>query len=129
MHLQTHRSLDRELTGRPVSVDEGAATVEMEVTPRMAADEEGLAHGGFLFGLADHAAMLAVNEPTVVLGSAEVRFLKPVTIGDLLRAEARVTEAQGRKRRVEATVTRAGEPVMTGAFTCLVPDRHVLGKP
>lgn len=126
MHLETHRSLDRELTGRPLQVEDGQATVEMEVTTRMAADEQGLAHGGFLFGLADHAAMLAVNEPTVVLASAEVRFLKPVVVGDVLRAEGRVTATEGRKRRVGVTVSREGQEVMTGTFTCLVPERHVL---
>lgn len=32
----------------------------------MAADEYRLVHGGFIFGLADYAVMLAINEPTVV---------------------------------------------------------------
>jgi acyl-coenzyme A thioesterase PaaI-like protein len=44
----------------------------------MAADQRGLVHGGFTFGLADYAAMVAVNDPNVVLGAAEVRFLAPV---------------------------------------------------
>jgi acyl-coenzyme A thioesterase PaaI-like protein len=48
----------------------------------MVVDAHGLVHGGFVFGLADYAAMLAVNDPNVVLGAAEARFLKPVRRGD-----------------------------------------------
>jgi len=40
--------------------------------------------------------MLAVNAPTVVLGSAEVRFVKPVVVGERLLARARVEETVGR---------------------------------
>lgn len=47
------------------------------------------------FGLADYAAMLAVNEPTVVLGKAEVRFLKPVKVGERLLARTRILENSG----------------------------------
>ena len=47
----------------------------------MAADGRGLVHGGFTFGLADFAAMCAVNDPNVVLGAATCKFLAPVQVG------------------------------------------------
>lgn len=126
MNTLTHQALDPVLCGRPVDLGPGRAEVEMETVASMVADERGLVHGGFLFGLADHAAMLAVNEPTVVLGASEVRFLKPVVVGQTLVARAEVAASEGRKRRVEVGVSRGDVPVMTGTFTCLVPDRHVL---
>jgi acyl-coenzyme A thioesterase PaaI-like protein len=70
--------------------------------------------------------MLAVDEPTVVLGSAEVRFSRPVAVGERLLARARVEETSGRKRIVAVTVSRGEEAVFSGRFTALVPDRHVL---
>jgi acyl-coenzyme A thioesterase PaaI-like protein len=99
-----------------------------------------LVHGGFVFGLADHAAMLAVNHPNVVLGSAAVRFLLPVTVGERLVAEASLAETTGRKSRVLVEVRReaagdasgasgasgAGEAVMSGELVCFTLDRHVL---
>ena len=85
-----------------------------------------LVHGGFVFGLADYAAMLAVNHPNVVLAGAEVRFLKPVVVGERLLATARLAESAGRRRRVEVEVARGGEVVFAGTFHCAVPDRHVL---
>jgi len=127
--VRTHLGLDRRLCGQPLEVGEGVAVVAFEALPEMAADERGLVHGGFVFGLADHAAMLAVNHPNVVLGSAEVRFLKPVAVGERLEARAAVEEADGRKSRVRVEVLRAGsatDVVMAGTFLCFVLERHVL---
>jgi acyl-coenzyme A thioesterase PaaI-like protein len=130
---RTHRLLDPALCGRPVQLAEGASRVELTTTEAMRADEQGLVHGGFVFGLADHAAMLAVDEPTVVLAAAEVRLTAPVVVGERLEAHAEVEWSEGRKRRVAVTVYRAaapgdrgGVPVLTGSFECYVPDRHVL---
>ena len=61
----------------PTDLRPGYAKVTMVTTPVMSADDRGLTHGGFYFGMADYAAMLAVNDPNVVLGSADsCRFLK-----------------------------------------------------
>ena len=94
----------------------------------MAADDHGLVHGGFVFGLADYAAMLAVNDPNVVLAGADVRFLMPVVVGEQLVAEAWVEEADGRKSRVRVEVVRDGDTVMSGDFRCVTLARHVLGE-
>ncbi|HEX4963107.1 MAG TPA: hotdog domain-containing protein [Thermoanaerobaculia bacterium] len=127
--VHTHLGIDRRLCGRPLEVGEGAAVVAFEALPEMAADDRGLLHGGFVFGLADYAAMLAVDHPHVVLGSAEVRFLKPVTVGERLEARAAVEETDGRKSRVRVEVRRTGETaeaVMAGTFLCFTLERHVL---
>lgn len=122
----THLAIDRRLCGEPLDLAEGSAAVSFTALPEMAADDCGLIHGGFVFGLADYAAMLAVDDPNVVLGGAEVRFLKPVVVGERLVARAAVEETAGRKRRVRVDVLRGEEPVMTGSFSCFVLDRHVL---
>jgi len=124
---RTHLAIDRDLGGEPLALAEGTARVRLRTTPRMRADERGLVHGAFVFGLADYAAMLAVNHPNVVLGAAEVRFLKPVVAGETLVAEAAIVGVQGRKRHVRVEVSReGGEAVFAGTFTCFAPERHVL---
>jgi acyl-coenzyme A thioesterase PaaI-like protein len=126
---RTHLAIDPRLVGTPLEVTEGSARVVLVTLPEMAADERGLVHGGFVFGLADYAAMLAVNHPHVVLGSSEVRFLKPVAVGERLVAEAVLEtseETAGKKIRVRAVVRRGEEEVLTGSFLCFVPERHVL---
>jgi uncharacterized protein (TIGR00369 family) len=134
---RTHLAINRRLCGEPLDcerAEEGVARVGLTTVPEMAADDAGLVHGGFVFGLADHAAMLAVNHPNVVLGSAEVRFLAPVRVGERLVAAARRLEIAGRKSRVAVEVRRApgardqdaGEVVLRGELICFTLDRHVL---
>ncbi len=126
MEPDTHLGIDQRLCGEPVSLAPGAATVRFTATPEMVADARGLVHGGFVFGLADHAAMLAVNHPYVVLGSAETRFLAPVKVGDEVIASARRVEEKGRKHVLEVEA-RVGETrVLTGTLTAFVLDGHVL---
>lgn len=128
MEPRTHASIDRELCGTPVMLAPGFAAVELEATARMAADPYGLVHGGFVFGLADYAAMLAVNEPNVVLVSAESRFLRPVRPGDHLRAEAKILAREPPRYVVRCTVLCAGEAVFEGSFSCHVTKQHVLAR-
>lgn len=126
MPAQTHLMIDRRLCGDPLELEPGRAVVEMPTRPEMTVDDRGLVHGGFVFGLADHAAMLAVNDPNVVLGAAEVRFTAPVRLGDTVRASAEVASEKGRKRIVRATAEVEGREVFAGTFTCFVLEGHVL---
>ena len=124
----THLAIDPDLVGLPIALAEGEALVELEMTGCMAADHRGLVHGGFLFGLADYAAMLAVNNPHVVLGAAEAKFKKPVRVGEKVRAEAKLAEQSGKKRAVSVIVRRGEAVVMEGSFTCFVLEVHVLDQ-
>ncbi|NJE86049.1 PaaI family thioesterase [Thermococcus sp. CX2] len=127
MEQRTHRLTSERLVGKPMKIEDGYAEVVLETTEEMAVDEYGLVHGGFTFGLADYAAMLAVNEPTVVLGKAEVKFLKPVKAGERLLAKAKVEEDLGRKKLVKAEVfNEKNEKVFEGTFHCYVLEKHVL---
>lgn len=131
MESRTHLGISPELCGVPVELSPGEATATLTPTPEMAADDRGLVHGGFVFGLADYAAMLAVNDPNVVLGAAECRFLMPVRVGEQLTAQAHKEKLEGglpegRRREVVVSVQRGEDEVFQGRFTCFVLDRHVL---
>ena len=94
----------------------------------MVVDDTGLVHGGFIFSLADYCAMLTINHPNVVLGKAEVQFLKPVVLNDILIANGTVINSKGKKSEVKVEVLRNGDLVFEGIFTCLIPEVHVLKK-
>jgi len=126
MNIHTHNSIDNDLCGNPLIIDDGYSKVELKTTQRMAVDETGLVHGGVIFGLADYSAMIAVNHPNVVLGAAEVKFIKPAKTGDVLIAEARVGEGEGKKQTVSVTVTREDTEIFKGVFTSFILDKHVL---
>jgi acyl-coenzyme A thioesterase PaaI-like protein len=126
MQARTHLATDTTLCGMPVELSEGKAVVALDATRAMAVDDRGLIHGGFIFGAADYAAMLAVNDPNVVLGAADVTFVAPVRVGDKVVATAEVTGEKGKKRSVQA-IARVGDTmVFEGSFACFVLDRHVL---
>ena len=128
MNILTHQEINESLCGTPVAVEPDFCRVELKTTESMGVDPQGLVHGGFIFGLADYAAMLAVNDPNVVLGGADVKFLKPVAVGEVVVAEAKITEKKGKKQGVSVMVFRNDEAVFSGEFVCFVLDRHVLGQ-
>ena len=129
MKIETHQKINRELCGTPVDLEENHAVIELDTTELMIVDETGLVHGGFIFGLADYAAMLAVNHPNVVLAGSSCKFIMPVTPGERLFAEAAVKEVKKNRYTVEVTVTRQKDLIFTGEFTCAVLKNHVLGGP
>lgn len=126
--IKTHKAVSERLCGKPLYAENGQARVELELIDEMTADDSGLVHGGFIFGLADYAAMLAVNHPNVVLGSAESKFLKPAKAGRMAVAEAVTESSSGRKHIVKTVVTVEGVTVYEGVMTCFVPDKHVLAE-
>ena len=128
MDIITHRKINQSLCGTPLNVGEGNSRVQLKTTPDMAADESGLVHGGFIFSLADYAAMIAVNHPNVVLGAADVKFLKPVRVGETVLANAKVEEVQGKKHWVAVSVENVDGAVFQGTLTCFVLDQHVLAS-
>ncbi len=127
MEIKTHEEISQTLVGIPLEVVDGVrAVAELTATGEMAADSTGLIHGGFTFGLADYAAMLAVNHPNVVLGQAQAKFTAPIRVGETMKAEAIVTKREGRKSEVNVEVKVGDRKVFTGSFTCYTLDKHVL---
>ncbi len=124
----THLAISARLVGEPVAIDDGTASARLVTSAEMAADDRGLVHGGFVFGLADYAAMLAVNHPHVVLGSAEVRFTAPVRVGEAVVAVARVSGEKGKKRTIDVSASVEDRVVLEGTLTAFVLEQHVLTR-
>ena len=123
----THLLASEKLIGSVVSIRNDCATVKLTITEEMIVDTYNLSHGSFVFGLADYAAMVAINEPTVVLGKATTKFLKPVILNDVVTAVATIIETSGKKISVLVVVTnQENELVFEGEFVCFVLEKHVL---
>ncbi|MEO1085071.1 MAG: hotdog domain-containing protein [Acidobacteriota bacterium] len=67
------------------------------------------------------------TKPPCTRPDASARFLRPVTVGESLVAEARIDRREGPKIFVAVTVLRGEDAVMTGEMVCFTPERHVLG--
>jgi acyl-CoA thioesterase len=80
-----------------VAVGPGTATVSMKVREDMV-NGHGIGHGGLTFTLADTAFAFACNTYNLrtVAQAAEIRFLAPTRLGDVLVARAVERTRQGR---------------------------------
>src|SRR6185436_7617070 len=97
---------------RLVDVGEGTARLEMPVREDMV-NGHGIAHGGFVFSLADSAFAFACNSrnQVTVAQACDIVFVAPARRGDLLVAEAHERTAFGRNAIYDVTVTRGDEVI------------------
>ncbi|MDG4797243.1 hydroxyphenylacetyl-CoA thioesterase PaaI [Micromonospora sp. WMMD1082] len=109
-----------------VSAADGAAVARMRITEDMVNGHR-IAHGGFVFLLADTAFALACNShgPATVAAGADIAFVRPARQGDLLVARATERTRYGRSGIYDVTVSRAGGEVVAefrGQSRVLRPD-------
>jgi len=124
--IMTHTRINQELNGEVIKIENGYVELRLETLPEMVADDLGLIHGGFVFSAADYAAMLAVNEPNVVLVASDCQFLSPVKFHDTVNVVAKVRHKEGRKRNVHVMAYVLDIKVFEGEFKTVVTDKHVL---
>ena len=127
MQRNTHLNINTSLCGKVIKLQENYAEVLLHTTQQMSADTQGLVHGGFVFGAADYAAMSAVNDPYVVLGSSSSKFVSPVKVGGVVLCKATVISEKAKKKVVEVQAFVEDKLVFEGSFTTFVLDSHVLG--
>ena len=97
---------------RLVSVGTGTAVLEMPVRDDMV-NGHGMAHGGFVFTLADSAFAFACNSrnQVTVAQACDIVFIAPAQRGDLLVAEARERTSYGRNGIYDVTVRRGDDVI------------------
>jgi acyl-CoA thioesterase len=95
-----------------LEVRAGQATLSMTIGPRMVNGQR-IAHGGFIFTLADSAFAFACNSHNerVVAAQGNITFIRPAKLGDLLVAQAREISRSGRSGIYDVRIT-AGETVI-----------------
>ncbi len=89
-----------------VNVRAGQATLTMTVQPHMVNGQR-IAHGGFIFLLADSAFAFACNSRNerAVAAQCQITFIKPGKLGDRLVATAREISRSGRSGIYDIRVT------------------------
>jgi acyl-CoA thioesterase len=94
------------------SLEPGRAELEMTVTGLMV-NGHGIAHGGYVFLLADTAFACACNYPgaVTVAASADITFISPVREGETLIASAVERQRYGRSGIYDVTITSGDRAV------------------
>ncbi|GLZ08020.1 hypothetical protein Acsp03_54860 [Actinomadura sp. NBRC 104412] len=105
--------LDMEI----VEVGPGRARLRMRVTDTMV-NGHGLAHGGYVFLLADSAFAYACNthDRVTVAAAADITFVAPAYGGDLLEALATERVRFGRSGLYDVTVRRIPDDAVIAEF-------------
>jgi acyl-CoA thioesterase len=120
---EASRSLGMQL----LRVGDGTAVVQMTVGRSML-NGHAIAHGGYLFMLADTAFACACNSrgPVTVAVAADITFVAPVREGDVLVATALERVSYGRSGIYDVSVRRGGEVVaeFRGRSRSIGPERR-----
>ena len=100
---EASRALGIEL----IDQDEGRAVTRMTVREDMV-NGHGIAHGGFVFSLADSAFAFACNtyDRVTVAAGLDVTFLRSARLGDILIATAVERARRGKSGIYDVTVAR-----------------------
>jgi acyl-CoA thioesterase len=109
-----------------VDVGPGRARLRMTITSSMV-NGHAIAHGGLVFTLADSAFAVACNTHGVVTvaSGADISFVAPARLGDVLLAEALEQARYGRSGVTDVRVTR-----QDGELVALFRGRsRSLGRP
>ena len=106
---QASRALGIEL----LEVGAGNAVLRMKITDAMV-NGHGIAHGGYVFLLADSAFACACNShgPVTVAAGADIAFIAPVHEGDELTAVAEERAVFGRSGIYDVRVLRGDDDVV-----------------
>jgi acyl-CoA thioesterase len=109
--------LDDDLASRSLGMTltdagPGHATVRMTVLDTMV-NGHALAHGGYVFLLADTAFACACNShgPVTVAAGADITFVAAARLGDVLAARAVERVSYGRSGIYDVTVTRGDDVI------------------
>jgi acyl-CoA thioesterase len=99
-----------------VEVRSGHATLAMTIKPHMVNGQR-IAHGGFIFTLADSAFAFACNSHNerAVAAQGNITFIRPGKLGDRLVATAREISRSGRSGIYDVRVT-AGDGTVIAEF-------------
>lgn len=111
-HDAAHAMFEADLASRSLGIDvrevtDGRAVVSMRVRDTMV-NGHGMAHGGYVFLLADTAFACACNSygPVTVASGAEISFVASARLDDLLIATAEARTRYGRNGIYDVTVHR-----------------------
>lgn len=125
----TVKSLDnQELIGELLELVIGErACSKLLIDESMALTKARIAHEHYLFAQANSLAIALVDAPIVLTGSVELKFLRPVQLGDVVVAVGKVQKRKRNKYWVQISVHVGSEEVLRGEWVLFAIDRLGVG--
>ncbi|MDR3599193.1 MAG: transcription factor FapR [Desulfosporosinus sp.] len=112
----TLKSLDdQELIGELLELVIGErARSELMIDESMVLAKARVARGHYLFAQANSLAIALVDAPMALTGSVELKFIRPVQLGEIVVAEGKVLKRKQSKYWVRVSVKVDAEEVLRG---------------
>jgi acyl-coenzyme A thioesterase PaaI-like protein len=117
-HHQEVRSLEvSEVIGELIELDLNRLAISiLEIGPEHVFSRTKIARGHHLFAQANSLAVSVIDAETVLTGTAELRFKRPVHEGERLVSKAVVKDNREDRALVEVTTKVGDEQVFEGQF-------------
>lgn len=114
---------DQELIGNLVELKIGErARSELKIEESMVLTKARVARGHYLFAQANSLAIALVDAPMALTGSVDLKFLRPVRLGEVAVAEGKVEKRKLNKYWVQVTVNVNSEEVLRGNWVLFAID-------
>ncbi|MBL0686922.1 MAG: PaaI family thioesterase [Sulfurospirillum sp.] len=126
--LKTHEKIKINLCGNIIELDSGYSKTTLQTTQDMVLDDLGLIHSGFIFGAADYAAAIAVNEANFIVIDSRSQFLAPAKLNDLIEFEATAKFENSRKREIKVIANINEIKIFEGIFHAVILEEHILKR-
>ncbi len=119
----------KEIVGELIDISLGERGISiLETTEDMVFEKTRIVRGHYIFAQADSLAIALIDADVVLTGLANIKFKRPVQVGEKLVAKAEVLRKKG-KKFVVLVQTRVGqEPVFRGKFVVFAVEPKVAGS-
>lgn len=106
-----------------IKLNESAISL-LDVSTEMVLSRAKIIRGHFLFAQANSLAVALVDSPLVLTGSARVKYLFPVKLGQKVLARAEVLKRKGDKFYIKVTSNVGKLEVFSGSFLLFAKGRE-----
>ncbi|GIM47549.1 transcription factor FapR [Collibacillus ludicampi] len=113
------RSLsETEVIGQLIEVNLGEMAISiLDIGPEHVFSKTKIARGHHMFAQANSLAVAVIDAEVVLTAVAEIRFIRPVQLGERLVCKAVVTSNKRERAHVKVTTKAGADIVFEGAFT------------
>lgn len=106
-----------------LELDDSAMSL-LEVTRHMVLDKSKIIRGHHLFAQANSLAVAMVDSPLALTGSARIKYLTPILLGEKVLCKATLLKKKGEKLYIETISTVNGRQVFQGDFIIFAKERE-----
>lgn len=106
-----------EIVGELVDIELGKSGLSvLETTEAMVFEKSRVVRGHYIFAQADSLALALIDADVALTGLANIKFRRPVHVGEKLVAKAEVLRRKGNKYVVQVVTRSGSEQVFRGKF-------------